>query len=179
MNFEQSKDFDIDIDMELEKDHTIIHPIYKIPLKPDWDLSGKSLQIPYNSNYHGLIDNCLDTFESVNSHYDDNTFTWTIEYGTKPIEIDAPWNARKSINLGRMAAIMAASKAIETNDWILEDADWDIESRPQLERKWSKCELRLYIDAKNDCLLLQFIRIDGDRASSGDIWKSIKLLFSQ
>jgi hypothetical protein len=150
-----------------------IHPIYKIPMKPDWDLSGKSIQFPYNSKYFDIINQSLATFESVKYQFDTETSTWIIEYGTKPIEIDAPWNARKSINLGRMAAIMAASKAIETNNWILEDADYDIETRPQLERRWSKSELRLYVDTSNDCLSLQFIRIDGDRSSSGDIWKHI------
>jgi hypothetical protein len=174
--FEKKMDLDLDIDTLL-CDPINIHPLYKIPLKPDWNLSGKSMSIPYNSNYHELIDQCLASFESVNYYYDNNTFTWTIEYGTKPIEVDASWTARKSINIGRVAALIAANKAIETNDWILEDADLDIQTRPQLERKWSKSKLCLYIDDKNNCLLLQFIRIDGDRSSSGDIWKRIKLLF--
>ena len=177
--FEQQK-------LDLEMDNIVkIHPLFKMPMKPDFgDLPGKSLQIPYNSAYHGLIDNCLYANESIKYHYDTETFTWIIEYGTKPIEVDAPWNARKSISIGRMAALMAANKAIQTNDWILQDAGYYTEEPPQLQRKWSKCELRLYIDSScndsnNDCLLLNFIRIDGDRSSASDIWKSIKLLFSQ
>lgn len=176
------EDFKMELGMELKIDELLcdpikIHPLYKIPIKPDWNLSGKSLQIQYNSNYHGLIDNCLHANESVKAHYNTETFTWIIEYGTKPIEVDAPWNARKSINIGRMAALMAANKAIETNDWILLDANSDTEEPPQLQRKWSKSELRLYIDTTNDCLLLNFIRIDGDRSSASDVWKSIKSLF--
>lgn len=153
-----------------------MHPTYNVPIKPDWgSLPGKTLHIPYISNYRDSIDKCLATFESVRTCYNTDTFTWLIEYGTKPIEIDAPWNARKSINIGRMSATMAANKAIEKNDWILLDAASDIETPPQLQRKWSKCELRIYIDTSNDCLLLNFIRIDGDRSSAGDIWKHLTL----
>lgn len=188
---QQKLDLEMNLDL-LEMDDIVkIHPVFKMPMKPTFgDLPGKTMQIPYNSDYYELIYNCFQANESVNAHYDTETYTWFIEYGTKPIEVDAPWNARKSINIGRMAALMAANKAIQTNDWILQDAGYYTEEPPQLQRKWSKCELRLYIDSScndsscndsnciNDCILLNFIRIDGDRSSASDIWKSIKAVFN-
>ena len=63
-----------------------------------------------------VINNTIAQIEGVRGEYNEKKFMWTLEYGTKPLELTinkSDFKLRKIIEHKKYAAIMAATVAIE------------------------------------------------------------------
>ena len=115
------------------------------------------------------INNILTQIEGVRSEYNEKKFMWTLEYGTKPIELTiakADFKLRRIIEHKKYAALMAALNAIEKfphND------EYDDELPDPIpffaNGKWCNIQIYLTYDEETNVILVEFNRFNGDHAS--------------
>jgi hypothetical protein len=147
-----------------------------LPLKPSWGIMGTAhLDIP-NAPFDLIqkhIGSILSEIEGLRFEWDNNFFTWKIEYGTRPIEIDVNGEIYRVIRSKKNAASHAACTA---NQWFpphFDDDDFDQVDMID-EKKWSKNELRMYRNPTINGIFIHLNRMRGCHVSHWDIWNKIK-----
>jgi len=118
-----------------------------------------------------VINNTIVQIEGVRSEYNEKKFMWTLEYGTKPLELTinkSDFKLRKIIEHKKYAAIMAATVAIEKfphNDEFFEDGEELPDPIPCfVNGKWTNLQIYLTYDDENT-ILVEFNRYNGDHIS--------------
>ena len=119
-----------------------------------------------------VINNTIAQIEGVRGEYNHKKFMWTLEYGTKPLEMTidkTDFKLRRIIEHKKYAAIMAATLAIEKfphNDEFFEDGN----ELPQpiqcfVNCKWTNLQIYLTYDDEKNTILVEFNRYNGDHVS--------------
>jgi hypothetical protein len=116
-----------------------------------------------------VINNTIAQIEGVRSEYNEKKFMWTLEYGTKPIELTinkSDFQLRRIIEHKKYAALMAASKAIE---YFPHNDEYDDELQDPIpffaNCKWCNIQIYLTYDEETNVILIEFNRFNGDHAS--------------
>ena len=119
-----------------------------------------------------VINNTLFQIEGLRGEYDEKNFMWSLEYGTKPIELTiehSDYKLKRIIKQKKYAAIMAAFRALEIfqhNDEIFEDDDEFPSPIPiWANGKWCSLQIYLTYDDEKNVILVEFNRYNGDHAS--------------
>jgi hypothetical protein len=119
-----------------------------------------------------VINNTLSQIEGVRGKYDEKKFMWTLEYGTKPIELTierGDYKLKRIIEHKKYAASMAASRALEIfplNDEFFED-DGELPSPIPIWANGKWCSLQIYLtyDDEKNVIIVEFNRYNGDHSS--------------
>ena len=125
------------------------------------------------------INNTLAQLEGVHGEYNEKKCMWSLEYGTKPIELTIDkddYKLRRIIEHKKYAALLASSKALEKfphnadyydDDFDNFDDDDDLPSPIPLfaNGKWCNIQIYLTYDEEKNIILVEFNRYNGDHKS--------------
>jgi len=139
-----------------------------------------------------VINNVLAELGNVRGKYDEETYMWNLEYGTKPIEYTVEpydFKLKEIIQNKKFWALLAASKAYEKfhqNDYdygfgdyytplsfaTLSASSYSVSSFTN--RKWSNIHIELSYNQENNTIIVEFNRFNGDRASYYFVTNTVK-----
>jgi hypothetical protein len=146
---------------------------------------GNSFNVPFMTltELQFAIKQALGTCESITRfEWDEENFSYIIEYASRPIEETAPPDVLNIIRKKKSAAELTARKAsikfphnLQHNE-ILNVDDLDV---PDFPRSWSRSILSVFWDLQLKCLCFDFRHFKGDRISSIDLRNLIVSHFSR
>ena len=144
----------------------------KLPNKR-FPVTGKHIELPLCDPeiIKKAINNTLAEIEGVRGEYNEKKCMWTLEYGTKPLELTidkADYKLRRIIEDKKYAAIMAASVALEKfphNAHVFDDDELPPPIPFFANGKWCSLQIYLTYDEEKNVILVEFNRYNGDHAS--------------
>ena len=148
-----------------------IDPSIKLPYQHNWFQHFRRIDVPLCNPeiIKNIINKLLFEIEGVRGTYNELTYCWELEYGTKPIEHTIePFDYKliKIVKTKKWLAIMASNKAIEMLPSIHED-DYELSEPVGLldNPKWAEIEIHLSYDKDKNTIVIIPNRLCGDHAA--------------
>jgi len=110
------------------------------------------------------INKILRSIPSIRFQYDENKYSWSISYGTFPMELtihQEDYSLIRIIKQKKWWAMKAALKALDKyeDNWHDNDYNYAIDDNPL---RWCRMELRLFYKELNNTILVEPYRHHGD-----------------